>query len=173
MGLLSLALIFIMFLWMYLYCLKKALNIKSERIINFLIKSFSILLISGVFMMFFTENKKLYIFYLWVIENTFALVLNIIMNTLAAIVGVGFLLRKKRFYLLGLFIFGYTLSIFYVRLAYFMYLVISKEYILMKTTELVNLGYGSLIVVLVLNFVFLFMVRYKKYFISSSVTVDK
>jgi len=173
MGLLSLVIIFIAFLWLYLYCLKRVLNIKSEKIINFLIKSFAIFLILGFFMMFFTKKNESYIFYLWIIENDLGFILNIIMNTLAAIAGVGFLLRKKQFYFLGLFMLGYTLSIFYVRLAYFIYLVFSRKYVLVKAVELGNLGFVSFIVILILNFMFLFMLRYKKYFISSSVTIDK
>ncbi|MBI4803168.1 MAG: hypothetical protein HY796_11660 [Elusimicrobia bacterium] len=167
MVVLTLVIIFIGSLWVYLYCLKRVLNIKSEKIISLLIKSFVILLILNFFMLFFTENK-LHIFYLWDIKNNFGLILNIIVNTLTAIAGIGFLLRKKQFYFLGLFIFGYSLSVFYVRLGYFIYLILSKKYVLMKTAELVNLGFVSLIVVLIFNFVILFMLKYKKYFISSS-----
>ena len=173
MGLLSLVIIFIAFLWLYSYCVKRVLNIKSEKIVNFLIKSFAILLISGFFMMFFTKKNELFIFYLWAIENNLGFILNTTINTLAAIAGIGFLLRKKQFYFLGLFIFGYLLSVFYVRLGYFIYLIFSKKYVLIKAVELVNLGYVSFIVILILNFMFLFMLKYKKYFISSSVTIDK
>jgi len=123
--------------------------------------------------MFFTKKKELFTFYLWSIKNNLGFILNTTMNTLTAIVGVGFLLRKKQFYFLGLFIYGYLLSMFYIRLGYFIYLMVSKKYVLIKTAELVSLGYVSLIVVLILNFVFLFMLKYKKYFISSSVPVDK